>query len=119
MALKFSRARLGRPVSAVIESLPSPKKTLPELISFPWEMMESAPLPVLMVPLLVRPLAEPMPVIMSLSGVGELRYDEAQTRSPTTKMIFLILSRNRNISKSKNSELIIELNALTFVQMQE
>jgi hypothetical protein len=52
-------------------------------------------------------------------GVGELRYDEAQTRSPTTKMIFLILSRNRNISKSKNSELIIELNALTFVQMQE
>jgi hypothetical protein len=33
-------------------------------------------------------------------GVGELRYDEAQTRSPTTKMIFLILSRNRNISKS-------------------
>jgi hypothetical protein len=53
------------------------------------------------------------------SGVGELRYDEAQTRSPTTKMIFLILSRNRNISKSKNSELIIELNALTFVQMQE
>jgi len=54
-----------------------------------------------------------------LPGVGELRYDEAQTRSPTTKMIFLILSRNRNISKSKNSELIIELNALTFVQMQE
>jgi hypothetical protein len=33
-------------------------------------------------------------------GVGELRYDEAQRRSPTTKMIFLILSRNRNISKS-------------------
>jgi hypothetical protein len=36
----------------------------------------------------------------SRKGVGELRYDEAQRRSPTTKMIFLILSRNRNISKS-------------------
>jgi hypothetical protein len=34
------------------------------------------------------------------TGVGELRYDEAQTRSPTRKMIFLILSRNRKISKS-------------------
>jgi hypothetical protein len=58
----------------VIVSLPSPKNTPPMLVKIPSEVMESSPLPVLIVPLFMRPLGlmvlyAPLAVIVSLPSL--------------------------------------------------
>jgi hypothetical protein len=61
---KFSRVPSERYESAAIESLPSPKKTLPLLVNFSWEMMELLPASVSMVPKVSLKMP-PMPVMIS------------------------------------------------------
>jgi hypothetical protein len=88
MALKFSRARLGKPVSAAIESLPSPKKTLPLLKNFPRKVMESLPLPALMVPMLSMPMS---PVHLLLYHYHLLKHPAiVKKRSSGNDVVFTI-----------------------------
>jgi hypothetical protein len=103
--LKFSMARLEKSVSAIIESLPSPKKTLPELINFPWEMMDSLPLSVSIVPSLSM---TPVLVIMSSpSGVSmAFKLSRARVGKSLSRMIeslpSILLYRKRPANLLKN-----------------